>query len=175
MSGESSSVRCEVFGIGSPHGVDQVGWMVLDRLQRVVQSGLGIHRLQTPLDLLAFASSDRFDSSRAWILIDACLGDEVGRIHSWHWPQVPESGVPIGSLSSHGIGLMEVLGMGQQLGLLPSEVWIYGIEVGTQFAESCQQLRLDPSLEDALRSSINHCAALIADRSVARSSGTVRR
>jgi hypothetical protein len=105
MSAESSSARCEVFGIGSPHGVDQVGWMVLDRLQRVAQSGLGIHRLQTPLDLLAFASSDRFDSSLAWILVDACLGDEVGRIHSWHWPQVPESGVPIGSLSSHGIGL----------------------------------------------------------------------
>jgi len=88
MKRQMAMKRCEVFGIGSAYGADQVGWLVLERVQQVVGGGVGIHRLQTPLDLLSYASTDQIDAGAEWILIDACIGEEEGRIHRWRWPQV---------------------------------------------------------------------------------------
>lgn len=166
MKRQMAMKRCEVFGIGSAYGADQVGWLVLERVQQVVGGGVGIHRLQTPLDLLSHASTDQIDAGAEWILIDACIGEEEGRIHRWRWPQVSEMRIGLRNVSSHGVGLLEVLRMGQELGLLPGEVWVYGIEVGVELAVAGQEMLLDWTPSDVLRESIHRCCAQIANRSV---------
>jgi len=56
--------------------------------------------------------------------------------------------------------------MGQELGLLPGEVWMYGIEVGVELAVAGQEMLLDWTPSDVLRESIHRCCAQIANRSV---------
>ena len=141
MNPHLKSIQYEVFGIGSAHGVDQVGWRVIDQLQQEAVELHGIHRLQVPLDLLTHASASASASAaaprRPWIIVDACLGECVGKIHCWRWPELPESASLAGQVSSHGIGLLDVLRMGQELSVLPDAVWIYGIEVGAGNSAAC--------------------------------------
>jgi len=153
MKPHLKSIHYEVFGIGSAHGVDQVGWRVIDQLQQEAVELNGIHRLQVPLDLLTHASASASASAsaprRPWIIVDACLGECVGKIHCWRWPELPESASLAGQVSSHGIGLLDVLRMGQELSVLPDAIWIFGIEVGagSKVACSAQTDSWDPSHE----------------------------
>lgn len=169
MKSESREIPYEVFGIGSAQGADRVGWQVLDRLldQRHCDAAR-LHRLETPLDLLGFAAAMGIDerATQTWVLVDACLGECVGKIHCWRWPAVPESASPSGGVSSHGIGLIDTLRLGQELGILPELVWIYGIEIGGFHSTECEashSVEWKPNAQ--LHSAIASCATQIASRS----------
>lgn len=169
MRSNSREIPYEVFGIGSAQGADQVGWRVLDRLlDQWHCDAARLHRLETPLDLLGFAAAMGSDerATQTWVLVDACHGESVGKIHCWRWPAVPESALPVGGVSSHGLGLIDAMRLGQELGILPEFVWIYGIEIGGLLSIDSDISRLiewNPC--SCLQAAIANCASQIASRS----------
>ena len=81
---------------------------------------------------------------------------------------MPESALPVRGVSSHGIGLIDALRMGQELGILPEFVWIYGIEIGEpQSTESDRSHSIDWVPCARLHAAIAKCASNIASRSLA--------
>ena len=171
MRSESREIPYEVFGIGSAQGADQVGWQVLDRLLDPWHCNPArLHRLESPVDLLGFAAALRIDerATQTWVLVDACLGESVGKVHGWRWPAVPVSALPVLGVSSHGIGLIDALRLGQELAILPEFVWIYGIEIGEFQSIQCDRsYGIDWEPNPQCQAAIASCAAQIASRSLA--------
>ena len=99
-----------------------------------------------------------------WILVDACLGECVGKIHCWRWPQVPQGMALASQVSSHGFGILDVLRMGEELGLLPSQIQVVGIEVGGDLECSGQESMIGWTPSEALGISILRCAEWISGR-----------
>lgn len=124
--------KIRVFAIGSPHGDDQLGWLVARQLQSTLDQ-LGQHdlceviTLTTPLQLLSYSSED----TQMWILVDACdSGQLPGTINRFRWPDRR-----IGSQwtsSSHGVSLPEALRLASALGRLPDRVVVWAIEIDPQ-------------------------------------------
>lgn len=172
MNIDSESIQPRVFGVGSTLGADRVGWLVLEQLQRKSTIQLPLYRLQAPLDLLNYTSSQdqlhdgtggwESPSRGSWIIIDACVGDCMGEVYFWRWPEVPGNLNFASQVSSHGFGILDVLRMGQELGVLPDYVWIYGIDIGTEsvLQVSCQQIEWEPC--EKMQSAIMRCADQIA-------------
>ncbi|MDX1965703.1 MAG: hydrogenase maturation protease [Planctomycetaceae bacterium] len=116
-----------VLGLGSPHGDDQAGWLVVDAL----------HRLQAPPDVARKLA----DPTEVWvwaspgvdlIVCDASQGTgPAGTVRAWSWPQ-DVFPVP-GQRSTHRYPLVDVLELGRALGLCPERVLLWTIE-GRAFA-----------------------------------------
>lgn len=115
--------RTLVFGLGSFHGDDRLGWLVAERLAAAVSDPeVLIRRGRSPSELL-----DALDGVDRLIVCDACesLGN-VGAIHQWHWPDIPLA--RLRSSGSHDLDLAGVLALGEELRLLPADVTILGVE-----------------------------------------------
>jgi len=113
-----------IVGIGSDHGDDQAGWLVVDALAPHVAPRSTARKAKAPLDLLDWLEGVR------WLAIcDACRGaGPVGCWHRWNWPA---DDLPFHHpAGSHSYGLLESLGLADRLGILPELVWIWGIEIG---------------------------------------------
>lgn len=122
----SASGRTLLVGLGSPHGDDQIGWIVT-RLVATQIEGLDAMQLATPIDLV-----NMNDDLDRLVVVDACRGTgDLTAAHRWVWPTREISLVQ--SAGTHSIGLPEVLQMAQQLGVLPAEVIVWGIE-GRRFS-----------------------------------------
>jgi Ni,Fe-hydrogenase maturation factor len=129
-----------IVGLGSHHGDDQAGWLVMDRLQQRNFPPQQMTRLRHPIDLL-----DVIDTEMSLVICDACCGSgNPGRIHQGIWsaenspdqilgPRRDESGlslIPQFHSGSHTLPLIEVLMLGRQLGCGPSFAKIWTIEGG---------------------------------------------
>jgi hydrogenase maturation protease len=113
-----------VVGLGSHHGDDQVGWLVLDRLQARGYPSELLIRARHPLDLL-----DRINASQTLLLCDACVGvGQPGTIQHFHWPT--DRIAYTRPLGSHDLSLHDVLELGQCLGICPPSVRISTVEGG---------------------------------------------
>jgi hydrogenase maturation protease len=137
-----------VAGIGSPHGQDLAGWLVIDSLEKDLQgypsSIMLCVKLQTPMDLLdrvPLGSDTGCNEEPIWILIDACVGIDPGAVHRWTWPEIPNE--PATRSSTHALGLIDTIRLAESLGILAKQIWIYGV-----------------STED-LQASVDRCAELI--------------
>ena len=117
--------RVRIFGIGSPSGDDQAGWLTVDALRACGLVEVDIEKLDRPgaglISLLDGA---------AWvILVDAMQGGgQPGRIRRFgrkDWPTYSHG------LSSHGFGVLDALSLAQALGSLPPRLDLYGIEMGS--------------------------------------------
>lgn len=123
-----------VVGLGSPHGDDQAGWLVADRLAAESDENVIVRRADTPLDLMAW-----LEGVQRLVVCDACApAGQPGRVHRWTWPaEEPRAGGPglaaLKSLGSHDFDLPSVLRLAETLGQLPLTVIIFGIE-----AEACR-------------------------------------
>lgn len=140
--------RIMVAGIGSPHGQDLAGWLVIDSFEKDLQgypsSIVLCVKLQTPMDLLDRAplgSDTGCNEEPIWILIDACVGIDPGAVYRWTWPEIPNE--PATRSSTHALGLIDTIRLAESLGILAKQVWIYGV-----------------STED-LQASVDRCAELI--------------
>ena len=72
---------------------------------------------------------DALDGCHKLVIVDACRGVcQVGAVTRLKWPD-PRI-VKRHSHSSHGVGVSDALRLAEQLGRLPLDVVIYGIEVG---------------------------------------------
>ena len=111
-----------VIGLGSGHGDDSAGWMVVDRLRSAGwpddQARSAVH----PSDLLDWCAPDR-----PLVLCDACEGSgPVGTLRCWRWPDAAWPLPPM--RGTHDLPLPAVLELGRITGRLPPEVTVWTIE-----------------------------------------------
>ncbi|HQU44748.1 MAG TPA: hydrogenase maturation protease [Pirellulales bacterium] len=132
------SVSTLIVGIGSPHGDDQIGWRVAERLAVERESACGasgprpqadcnvtIRMASSPTDLL-----DWLEGVERLIICDACQAvGSPGTVHCWRWPEAPLA--RLRSSSSHDLSLAEVLTLAEELRSLPGEVIIWAVESRT--------------------------------------------
>lgn len=120
-------MNVRVFGIGSPSGDDQAGWLVVDALRAACLGDIGVvlEKLDRPGAMLV----GLLEHSSHAILVDAMQGGGApGTIHRFDresWPGYRQG------LSSHGFGVFAALSLGQALGSLPQRLDLYGIEIGS--------------------------------------------
>ncbi len=107
-----------VAGLGSPHGDDQLGWLVIDELLRSRIPGVAVRKLATPHELL-----DHLQDVAELIVCDAAAGGTVGQISRYIWPDLPEALGP--RTSSHHSGLRITLELARFLfpNLGSPQVW----------------------------------------------------
>ena len=131
-----------VLGVGSPHGVDQVGWMLVDQLLQMTSLNAAVGVLSTPLELL-----DHLDGCEFLLIIDACrTGVEEGTVIRLSWPDQRIQAHR--SLSSHGMGLGESLLLAEQLGKLPERVVLLCLEVGQEITQATGSDEPMPNLDE---------------------------
>ncbi|MGD8568607.1 MAG: hydrogenase maturation protease [Gammaproteobacteria bacterium] len=121
-----------VVGIGSPFGMDRLGWQVIDYLKRQHQmtSSVKANVNLVCCDRPGMALLDFIKDADLAILVDAVLGGAAGTIHQLEvgqWDQLKQSDSPF---SSHDVGVAETLTLGDKLNMLPERIVLYGIEVG---------------------------------------------
>jgi hydrogenase maturation protease len=111
-----------VVGLGSHHGDDQAGWLVLDDLQKKRFPCERLIRLRHPADLL-----DHVEAERSLVICDACAGGGLpGTTRLFQWPS--ENLIYSRPAGSHDLSLCEVLQLGRQLDCLPDAVRIWVVE-----------------------------------------------
>jgi len=111
-----------VVGVGSWRTDDRVGWDVIEHLQQSAVEDVHYAVVATPILLLEHA-----DQCRKLIVVDACsTGAVAGTITRIPWPD-PRF-VAADQCSSHGWGVVEALQLLTQLGRLPQEVVLLGVE-----------------------------------------------
>ncbi len=119
-----SASKC-VIGVGSPHGDDQIGWLIADDLETRGVSELVVHKVSSPLEIL-----DWIDGVEWLGICDACRGEgPAGSWHCWTWPN--DRIIQQEFAGTHDIGLTAALELAVRLGRLPATVMIWGVEVGT--------------------------------------------
>lgn len=138
-----------VVGLGSPHGDDQAGWMVVDLLSsNLEESETILRKANSPAQLLNWLGG-----SERLVICDACTGlGAIGDIKRWEWPaaeilQASWSG-------THDLSLPDVLRVAEGLDQLPPNVVVRAIEIREHnpFAMISRELKLAlPTLTNAVR------------------------
>lgn len=136
-----------IVGLGSSHGDDRSGWLLVEIL---AAEGLGpwqVKRASHPHQLL-----DWLEGVDRLIVADACQpAGSPGTLRRWSWPS-PEI-LRLRSAGTHDFDLATVLELAECLGGLPAEVTIWSIE-----AASCQP---NSPLSEAVESRIPELARQI--------------
>ncbi len=118
--------RMLFLGLGSPHGDDQAGWLVINRLHKCGVCAAEAVALPSPVEIW-----DRCTADRELVVFDASSGgDGSGIVRRWVWPRVS---LPTRRYGTHDLPLEDVLSLGQTLGLCPAEVVVWTIS-GVRFA-----------------------------------------
>ena len=145
-----------IYGVGSPSGDDQAGWLVVDALEALgVASGADV--VIAKLDRPGAGLVARLDAAGHAILIDAMQsGAPPGTLHRFDPADGP---LPAADLSSHGFGVFAALALAQALGRLPPRVEVIGIEIA------------QAALGDAVSEPVRSAAAKLARRIAATLAG----
>jgi hydrogenase maturation protease len=112
-----------IAGFGSPHGDDQAGWQVADRLAGDPAITARVLAIREGTQLLT-----ELEGCRKLLVVDACRSmSPLGTITRFHWPdrRIGEQH----SHSTHGIGLCNSLELAARLGRIPADVEVFGIEI----------------------------------------------
>lgn len=121
----------KVVGIGSPFGDDQVGLRCVEILQSEVclQNYIANQMLSLEMcDRPGVGLINVICDATVVFLIDAVkTGAEIGTVHRLQNQEI-ESATK--DLSSHGFGVGQVMQMGRVLNALPTDVVLYGVEIG---------------------------------------------
>lgn len=139
------SVRVRVIGCGNPEAGDDVLGLLAARAAR--------ERLPETVDVVEAGVSlrvlDLLEDVEAVVIVDAVRGRGSGRTPgSLVRAEADERGLPVelrGSLSSHGLGLAEAVGLAAAIGPLP-RVSFLGVEAGDLTAGA----GLSPAVAEAL-------------------------
>lgn len=143
-----SKLRKCFIGVGSPHGDDQIGWLIADEVKSRFGNEMRVHRVRSPLEIL-----DNLEDVDWLGLCDGCRGlGRLGEWKRWNWPVLHS--VDSSFAGSHDFGLVATLHLARQLGRLPASVVIWGIEIGLVDPMSVvsSEVRLSiPRLIDAIQ------------------------
>lgn len=144
---DDASRRCNksilVVGVGSPHGNDQLGWLVARDLMQRSLNCCQARIAATPLELL-----DWIEDCEVLHVVDALHGrSTAGTIYRWTWPcaEIQFDGWS----GTHDFNLPGVLALAEQLGLLPRQVFLWGIGVGNNQTDGSQPTELAKWIESA--------------------------
>jgi len=122
MSRSPEKKRSLVAGIGSPHGDDQAGWLVIDRLEEMEHFSFESKKLSAPAELL-----DRIQGLDCLICLDAVEGGESpGCIQRYVWPF--EASWQLRTQTTHGLDLVSVLNVAESVGFLPRKTILLTIQ-----------------------------------------------
>lgn len=152
-----------VAGLGSHHGDDQAGWLVIEELGKRSFPPNQLARIRHPADLL-----DLIQGEESLVICDACMGHgSPGKIRRMRWNResliVPigartsgrnhasnrsgdavwldergnrDRGCDVRHAGSHDLSLQSVLELGWQLNCLPVAAEIWAIE-GNEWTPGC--------------------------------------
>ena len=138
-----------VVGIGSPHGDDQAGWMLIERLSQQVSAETQLRIASVPHNLI-----DWVDGCDALHIIDARdSGETVMRIELGDQDSAERIDVLTRCQSSHHFGIGKVIQLGQVLGKVPPRIVIWAIP-GKNFGPG-------QGISDLCRQQVESCAELI--------------
>lgn len=115
-----------IAGFGSPHGDDQAGWLLVERLKRRGGLRAKMVAIREATELL-----EMLDDCGKLMIVDACRsGGRAGTVMRLQWPdpRIEQHH----SHSTHGLGVWSTLRLAEQLGRLPSETYVYGIEIANE-------------------------------------------
>ena len=120
----SSGHTVSLLGLGSPHGDDAIGWEIIRALKTALP-GWGLfyaaETLESPWDLLNYLATDS-----PTIIIDACRSQRAtGSVFEISRNELHT----VCGTSSHSGSLSTVLALAEQLGQLPQELLIIGVEI----------------------------------------------
>jgi hydrogenase maturation protease len=136
-----------VVGIGSPHGDDRAGWVVVEALRDIGLPGVQLHQAKVPHELL-----DSLEEHSALHLIDSCTGMEecnLPRRFAWQgawleaddrrWTLQPGE---MRSSGTHHVDLLTVLELARCLNRLPEQVVLWTVpgrqfQPGTAMTQAC--------------------------------------
>lgn len=136
-------------GIGSPHGDDQIGWVVARELSAVMPGEVDAKTARQPAELL-----DWLHDVEYLIVCDACQsGGAAGTLSRWTWPT--DSLATHEYSGSHDLTLPFVLALAERLGKLPKRVTVWGFELGDASPGG--------PLSDAMRNALPQIVQTIAD------------
>lgn len=112
-----------VAGLGSHHGDDRAGWMVLDRLRQLGYPNDRMVQLRHPIDLL-----DVMEVDQPVVICDACVGTgSIGSVHRLTWPS--DNLAYQRTMGSHELSFPEVMQIGSQVGIAPQSLQIWMVQV----------------------------------------------
>ncbi len=122
-----------VLGIGSPFGLDRIGWDVItalqqsEKLQIYLDQQLMLESLDRPgVNLLRY-----FESAEYVFIIDAVIDDNlaIGEVKKYSIEEINSAEL---LQSAHSFGVKEALALAQVLDQLPQKIKILGVSVGSQ-------------------------------------------
>ena len=121
-----------VLGVGSPFGLDDLAWRLIEQLQASPRLNslcgrdqLMLEKLDRPgVNLLSY-----FDHAEQLYLIDVMLHEKIppGEVVWYCHEDVSQAKLVH---SSHGFGVQEALALAESLGQIPSEMAIIAISLG---------------------------------------------
>ncbi len=120
----SNARLATIIGIGSPHGDDQFGWAVVDRIAAFELRNISLHKVQCPFDII-----ELLEESDHVTLIDAAIGLPVTQnLLKLHYADDHDKSCieAIPHAGTHDFGLGQVLRLAQSLGKRTDHVslWI---------------------------------------------------
>jgi hydrogenase maturation protease len=112
-----------VAGVGSPFGDNQAGWRLVEMLERRPEVPARLIKVHEARQLV-----DALDGCDKLIIVDACRGVcRIGAVTRLVWPDPRIARRH--SHFTHGVNVYDALRLAEQLGRLPADVELYGIEV----------------------------------------------
>lgn len=129
-------IRPLVIGVGSPHGDDQAGWLVVGELQKRGWDMTEARQISQPIDLL-----DCLPTDRRLLLCDAAGGPTPGNCRTWIWPMQLLPTRKRGG--THDLTLPDVLEYARGLKMLADSAELRTIDgtTWTPFSEPCNAVR----------------------------------
>lgn len=126
-----------LIGVGSPFNDDTLGWQLLDALQQELATLPGYEWVFEKADRPGPVLLERMKGYKRAVLLDALdAGLSPGTIQVLRKEELAQIQRPA---SSHAIGVAEVLALGERLQMLPSELYLLGIQMGTALSEQVVQ------------------------------------
>lgn len=123
-----SDRRLLLLGIGSPFGDDNLGWRMLDALQERPLDLPGWEVCWQKVDRPGPGLLDRLQGADAAVLIDAMwAGEGQAQVRLLAREQLDHLTSPT---STHALGVVETLALGERLQMLPERLHILGIAMG---------------------------------------------
>jgi len=110
-----------VVGIGSAHGDDQAGWLLIDALLLRNRTSVPLRKAAVPHDMI-----DWLDDCKSLHIVDACDSeDAVRRFDLSNGNVTTNTNTRCGS--SHQMGVGDVMQLARSLGRLPEQVILWAI------------------------------------------------
>ncbi len=136
--------KIKIFAVGNPlYGDDGVGKAVLDEMRsRTVFSDVEFYNAETD----ALSLIDRFSPDGLNIIVDAAkMGKNPGEICKFT-PKNVALKIQWDHLSLHGFGLSETFAMAKQIGAMPKNVVIFGVEP--------EKIKIGKGLSEAVKNAV---------------------